>query len=42
MDIKSLAEQRIRNRDPIYGAEWVILGAFATGLAVMWLFILAA
>lgn len=39
MDLKELAEERLRNRDPIYGAEWLILGVLAIGLAAMWLFI---
>lgn len=39
MDLKGLAEERLRNRDPIYGAEWAILGVSALGLGAVWLLI---
>lgn len=38
-DLKRLVEERLRRRDPIYGAEWLLLGGLGAGLAALWIII---
>lgn len=37
MDLKQLADERLRQRDPLQGAEWLMLAVLAMGLLVIWL-----